>query len=48
MLSVILLSYEAAIADGGRRNERVLRSFASLVEEVMDGLVANVALADDL
>jgi len=46
MLSVILLGYEAAIAGGGsRRNERVLRSLASLVEGAVDGLVADVALA---
>jgi hypothetical protein len=46
MLSVILLGYDAARADGGaRRNERILRSLASLVEGAVDGLVADVALA---
>ncbi|MGA8171726.1 MAG: transposase [Methylocystis sp.] len=46
MLSVILLGYEAAVAErGARRDERVLRSLASLVEGAVDGLVADVALA---
>jgi hypothetical protein len=45
MLSVILLGYDARRADGGsRRDERVLRSLASLVEGAVDGLVADVAL----
>jgi hypothetical protein len=44
MLSVIVLGYEVRGADFSRRTELVLRSLGSLVEGVVDGLIADVAL----